>query len=94
MNTSVTVTEATYNVYFERTFNYTVYSQSRGRIYRPSQKYMCRTYHMTFNDSIDNLQLENLAQKGQIVNALLNKKFIDQGLWKKIFNANEGFTVE
>jgi hypothetical protein len=49
---------------------------------------------MTFNDSIDNLQLENLAQKGQIVNALLNKKFIDQGLWKKIFNANEGFTVE
>lgn len=94
MNTSVTVTEATYNVYFERTFNYTVYSQSRGRIYRPSQKYMCRTYHMAFNDSIDFFQLENLAQKGQIVNALLNKKFIDQGLWKKVFNANEGFTVD
>lgn len=94
MNTSVTITEATYNVYFERTFNYTVYSQSKSRIVRPSQKYMCRTYHMAFNNSIDNLQLDNLRQKGMIVNSLLNKKFIDQGLWKKIFNATTDFKVD
>ena len=44
MNTSVTLTQCKWNLYVERTFNYTVYSQSRGRIYRPGQKDLCRTY--------------------------------------------------
>lgn len=88
MNTSVTLTECKWNLYVERTFNYTIYSQSRGRIYRPGQAEVCRTYMMCFNKSIDNLQLQNLQQKGAVLESLLNKQIVDQNVWKMIFNAN------
>ena len=90
MNTSVTITEATYNVYFEKTFNYTVYYQSKCRIFRPGQTKQCRTYHITFNNSIDNLQLNNLARKGAVVSSLLSSNDIGQLQWKKIFNSRYG----
>ena len=90
MNTSVTITEATYNVYFEKTFNYTVYYQSKCRIFRPGQTKQCRTYHITFNNSIDNLQLNNLARKGAVVSSLLSSNSIGQLEWKKIFNSRYG----
>ena len=87
MNTSVTLTQCKWNLYVERTFNYTIYSQSRGRIFRPGQTEVCRTYMMCFNSSIDNLQLQNLKQKGLILESLLNKNIIDQRVWRMIFNA-------
>lgn len=87
MNTSVTLTECKWNLYVERTFNYTIYSQSRGRIFRPGQTEVCRTYMMCFNNSIDNLQLQNLKQKGLVLESLLNKNIVDQRMWRMIFNA-------
>ena len=87
MNTSVTLTECKWNLYVERTFNYTIYSQSRGRIYRPGQTEMCLTYMLCFNNSIDNLQLQNLKQKGAIIESLLTKSTITSDVWKMIFNA-------
>lgn len=87
MNTSVTLTECKWNLYVERTFNYTVYSQSRGRIFRPGQQTVCRTYMTCFNNSIDSLQLQNLQQKGMVIESLLNKNIVDQQMWKMIFNA-------
>lgn len=87
LNTSVTLTECKWNLYVERTFNYTIYAQSRGRIYRPSQTEVCRTYMTCFNNSIDNLQLQNLQQKGAVLDSLLNKNIVDQRIWKMIFNA-------
>lgn len=88
MNTSITLIECKYQVYVECTYNYTVYSQSRGRIHRPNQDSITRTYSLCYKDSIDGLQKQNLAQKGAIINSLLNKQYIDQGMWKRIFNAN------
>lgn len=87
MNTSVTLTECKWNLYVERTFNYTIYSQSRGRTWRPGQTEVCRTYMICFNNSIDNLQLQNLQQKGAVLESLLNRNFIDQRMWRAIFNA-------
>jgi SNF2 family DNA or RNA helicase len=87
MNTSVTLTQCKWNLYVERTFNYTIYSQSRGRIFRPGQTEVCRTYMMCFNNSIDNLQLQNLKQKGLVLESLLNKNIVDQRMWRMIFNA-------
>ena len=87
MNTSVTLTECKWNLYVERTFNYTIYSQSRGRTWRPGQTEVCRTYMMCFKASIDNLQLQNLQQKGAVIESLLNKSIVDQRMWKMIFNA-------
>jgi SNF2 family DNA or RNA helicase len=88
MNTSITLIECKYQVYVECTYNYTVYSQSRGRIHRPNQDSITRTYSLCYKDSIDGLQKQNLMQKGAIINSLLNKSYIDQEMWKKIFNAN------
>lgn len=88
MNTSVTLTECKWNLYVERTFNYTIYSQSRGRIYRPGQNTVCRTYMVCFKNSIDNLQLQNLQQKGTVIESLLNRNIIDSKMWRSIFNAN------
>lgn len=93
MNTSVTVTECAFSVYLERTYNYTVYSQSKGRIFRPGQTKVTRNYTLSYKDTIDNLQLENLKHKGDIINSLLNKQFISQDIWKKIFNFNLGDDV-
>lgn len=88
MNTSLTLIECKYEIYIEKTYNYTVYKQSRGRIFRPGQTEVTRTYSLCYKDSIDGLQERNLKQKGEVINSLLNKSYIDQDLWKKIFNAN------
>ena len=45
---------------------------------------------MCYNNSIDNLQLDNLAAKGAILNTLMNKDYIDNEMWKRIFNSNGG----
>ena len=87
MNTSVTLTQCKWNLYVERTFNFTIYSQSRGRIFRPGQTEVCRTYMMCYNNSIDNLQLQNLQQKGAVLESLLNRNIVDQRMWRMIFNA-------
>ena len=90
MNTSVTITECTFNVYIERTFNYTYYEQSRRRTWRNGQTNVVRYYFMCYNNSIDNLQMDNLKQKGAILNTLMNKEYIDNVMWKKIFNSVGG----
>lgn len=90
MNTSVTITECTFNVYLERTFAYNDYEQSRRRTWRNGQTNTVRYYFMCYNQSIDNLQLDNLATKGAILNTLMNKDYIDNEMWKRIFNSNGG----
>ena len=90
MNTSVTITECTFNVYLERTFAYNDYEQSRRRTWRNGQTNTVRYYFMCYNQSIDNLQLDNLAAKGAILNTLMNKDYIDNEMWKRIFNSNGG----
>lgn len=86
MNTSLTCIECKWEVYLETTFNYTVYAQSRGRIYRPGQKNITRTYSMRYKDSLDNLQAENLKTKGETINSLMNKDYITNDIWKKLFS--------
>lgn len=86
MNTSVTLTECTWQVYLENTYNYIIYSQSRGRIHRPGQKTVSNTYFILYDNSIDNMQLENLRQKGELLNSLMNKAYISQTEWRDIFN--------
>jgi hypothetical protein len=42
---------------------------------------------MCYNNSIDNLQLQNLQQKGAVLESLLNRNIVDQRMWRMIFNA-------
>ena len=92
MNTSLTLTEAKWQAYLEKTYNFTVYTQSRGRIHRPGQTDVTRTYDFCYKSSIDFMQKENLETKGQLLNSLVNKDIITNDVWKKIFNANKGMT--
>ena len=86
MNTSLTCTECKYEVYLEKTYNFTVYTQAKGRIYRPSQNDITRSYSLRYKDSIDNLQELNLKTKGETLNSLFNQKYISEGIWKKLFS--------
>lgn len=86
LNTSVTMIECKYEVYVEKTYKYVDYKQSRGRIFRPGQDEITRTYSIRFSDSIDNLQEMNLNTKGETLNSLMNKEYLTHDLWKKLFN--------
>lgn len=86
LNTSVTMIECKYEIYAEKTYNYTDYKQSRGRLFRPGQSDVTETHSLRFADSIDNLQEMNLNTKGETLNSLMNKKYIEYDLWKKLFN--------
>lgn len=86
MNTSVTLTECTYEVYVEKTYNFVVYTQSRGRIYRPGQSNITRTYTIRYDKSLDNLQELNLKTKGETLNSLFNQQYISGNVWKKLFS--------
>lgn len=89
MNTSVTCVECKYEVYVEKTYNFTVYTQSRGRIYRPQQKDITRSYSVRYKNSIDNLQEMNLKSKGETLNSLFNQKYISENTWKKLFSLHK-----
>ena len=86
LNTSVTLTECKFQVYVEKTYKFNDYEQSLHRIWRNGQKDVTKTFSIRFNNSIDNLQEMNLKSKGEIMNSLLNKSFIEKEMWKKIFN--------
>lgn len=92
MNTSVTLIECKFQCYLEKTYNYTVYEQSRGRIHRPGKDAMSRTYTFCYKNSIDYIQAENLRTKGNLLNSLMNKDYISQDNWKRIFNATQGMS--
>lgn len=86
LNTSVTLTECKFQIYVEKTFKFNDYEQSLHRIWRAGQDDITKTYSIRFNNSIDNLQEINLKTKGEVLNSLLNKSYIEKGLWKRIFN--------
>ena len=93
MNTSVTLIECKYEVYVEKTYNFVVYTQSRGRIFRPGQKDITRTYSMRYDNSLDNLQELNLKSKGETLNSLFNQQYISANVWKKLFSLQKGQSI-
>jgi len=88
LNTSVTITEATYQIYVERIFAYSPYSQSMARIYRIGQNKTVTTYILLYERSLDILQDKNLSSKDTLVKKLLAKDFLTQEEWRRIFNAD------
>ena len=89
LNTSVTLVEAKFQVYFERVYNYSQFTQSVARISRNGQDQETRTYILIFDNSIDVVLDINLSNKDTLNNKLLSKEFLTQNEWKKIFNCTE-----
>lgn len=89
LNTSLTITEATFQIYVERTFAYSPYSQSTQRIYRAGQTKDVSTYILLYDKSLDVLQDNNLKSKGLLVKGLVQKDFLSKEEWQSIFNCEE-----
>lgn len=87
-NTSFTLTECKAAVYFERTWSYIDYDQSRGRIHRYGQTEEVRYYNMCYEDSFDYLQLKALETKGACVESLIKKNMFNSKEWKTLFGGS------
>jgi SNF2 family DNA or RNA helicase len=89
LNTSITLVEAKFQVYFERVYNYSQFTQSIARISRNGQDQETRTYILLFDFTIDIVLDINLSNKDMLNSKLLSKEFLTQHEWKKIFNGTE-----
>ena len=89
LNTSVTLTEAKWQCYFERIYNYNEYSQSMKRISRIGQDQRTITYILIFDNTIDVALDVNLSNKDVLNKKILAKEFLTKDEWKKIFNLTE-----
>lgn len=93
LNTSITITEASFQIYLERTYNYSQYSQSMARIHRIGQKKVTVTYVPLFDYTIDVLLDKNLESKDTLNTKLLSKEFLSLKEWSEIFNMTETSTL-
>lgn len=92
LNTSVTLTNVTTQVYVERGFNYSQYEQSTRRIYRIGQDHPVISYILIYENCLDVLVDKNLSSKGKLIEGLLSKNFISQDEWQQIFNCKSSDT--
>ena len=92
LNTSVTITDVTCQIYIERGFNYSNYEQSTRRIYRIGQDKPVISYILIYENTLDVLTDKNLSSKGMLVDGLLSKNFLTQEQWSEIFNLNSSDT--
>ena len=89
LNTAVTITEATTQVYLERDFNYITMSQSVKRIHRHGQTKSVNTIYLTYDYSLDNYISKNLEDKDLLNQKLLSKETLTTEEWRSIFNGSE-----
>lgn len=87
-NTSFTLTECKAEVFYERQWSGIIHEQAKGRIHRIGSTEEVRYYTMCFNNSIDNVQLENLKTKGEIMNGLGKKTHLTSDEWRLIFGGS------
>lgn len=73
---SVTITEATRQIYFDRDFSTTKFDQSSSRIYRPGSKEIVKTNILIFLKSLDIHLDQIIEQKTDIGQTLLKKKYL------------------
>ena len=89
LNTAVTITEATCQVYVERTFDYIQFAQSIKRIYRVGQTRPVNTYVLLYDYSLDTYMDKNLDTKGLLNERLLSREVLSTSEWKTIFKATD-----
>jgi len=70
----LTLTAASYIIYYNMSWGLTAFNQSQDRIHRIGQKQTCFYYVLQLKDSIDEYILENLKEGTQISSELTNHK--------------------
>lgn len=89
LNTSISMTTASWQCYVERPANYTEYNQSMYRVYRNGQTKNITTYELVYEKSLEMFRDADLQSKGQLVSGLASKDFISMDVWKQIFSYNK-----
>lgn len=92
LNTSVTLVEAKFQVYFERVYSYSEYIQSVARISRTGQDVKTRTHILIYDFSMDVALDQNLESKGALNDSILSKKFLTKEEWRALFLAEGDFS--
>jgi len=85
-NSAVNLQACTATCFLERTFQYQVYLQGKGRTSRATSTEESRVYNFRYDDSIDALQLRNLETKGAVVENIMKKSMLRSEEWRDIFN--------
>jgi hypothetical protein len=89
LNTAVTITEVTTQIYIERNFTYIDFVQSMKRIHRIGQTKNVNTIVLLYDYSLDVYMNNVLESKGLISEKLLSKDSLSEDEWKTIFKMNE-----
>jgi len=59
----ITLTAASYAIYYSHGYSFETYKQSRDRIHRTGQRHPCTYYHLVANRTIDERVLKALGTK-------------------------------
>jgi hypothetical protein len=88
LSTSISITEATIQIFFDLPLDNDPFEQCKARITGPLQKKETMTYYLLFNNSMDIYIRENLLSTKQGVKDILSsKEELDLDDYKEIFNA-------
>lgn len=85
LNTAVTITEATRNIYFDRSYSLTEWLQSQKRTHRIGQNEAVITNPLIFEDTLDERLDIKLRSKEDIDKKLLKRGTLSPLEWKAIF---------
>jgi len=85
LNSAMTIVESNVQIYFDSTFNFTIFDQSMKRIHRIGQDKHVYTYFLVFDSSLNVLQYKNLEEKDYINSTFLNKEIVNEKDLKDIF---------
>jgi superfamily II DNA or RNA helicase len=72
--------------FLERSWQYVKYDQCKGRTSRATSIEESRIYNFVYNNSLDFLQIENLARKGAVVDGIMKRKSLQPKEWRDVFN--------
>lgn len=85
LNSAVNLTEATRNIYFDRSYSMTEWLQSQKRTHRIGQNERVITHPIIFSNTLDERLDARLDAKVDIDTYLLERKFLSEEEWKAIF---------
>lgn len=92
--TSITLTEATANIYWDLPLDTDSFVQSRERIRGITQKEITQTYYLLFEKSIDLYIYYEILQKKMKVKNLMSSKDLTLNDYKLIFNSSRNYFIE
>lgn len=94
LNTSITIVEATVNVYFDTHFNYTEFSQSIKRIHRIGQTKRCNTYILIIDESLDVVRRNMMKDKDFIMKNFGNESYLNSKSAQDLFTMKGEVTTD